>query len=320
MTVANSDVVSAAGTTSRQQYAGVTGAREFDLYIPMGYSGLPVPLIVMLHGGGQDTADFAAGTAMNELADQHNFLVAYPEQSREANRHGFWNWFRPDDQQPDSGEPAIIAGMTRQIMTDWSIDPRRVYIAGLSAGGAMAAVLASTHPDLFAAAGVHSGIPHGSANDLSSAFAAMSMGLGPETAGGPVPLIVFHGDRDTSVNVVNAQRLIDARLATHNADELDPVTTSSMTVDEATADTHPYTRTRHTDAVGVVIAESWVVKGGGHTWFGGDPAGSYTDPQGPDASAEMVRFFFEHPVPEPAAPAETGLRHRFWPWSWHTKR
>jgi len=276
-------------------YTNAAGTRAYRLYVPGGYTGAPVPLVVMLHGGTQSIVDFAVGTGMNDLAESSTFIVVYPEQSRSANPMGYWNWFHPADQGRDTGEPSLIAGIVRHVMQEHPVDPDRVYVAGFSAGGAMAAVMATTHPDLFAAAGIHSGLPHGCAHDLASAFAAMHNGAPTRSPGqSPVPLLVFHGDRDDVVNPVNATRVIDQ--AGHSTSRQ-----SHTSTDGSGLDGRSYTRV--VIRAGDKPLEQWTVHGCGHAWSGGDPTGSYTDPQGPDASAEMLRFFAENPRHHRAAGA-----------------
>jgi poly(hydroxyalkanoate) depolymerase family esterase len=267
-------------------YANAAGERTYKLYVPSGHNGQAVPLIVMLHGGTQGADDFAAGTRMNELAERHGFLVAYPEQSRSANSMGYWNWFRPKDQRRGSGEASIIGGLTRQIVDNYATDDRRIYVAGFSAGGAMAAVMVTAYPDVFAGAGVHSGLPAGAAHDIPSAFAAMAQGAPTRRNGGP--LIVFHGDNDPTVDHVNADCLVQAVLQDDMARQ-QPQTTVGWVPNG-----HQYTQRVYSGGDGAPLVEQWTIHQAGHAWSGGSPHGTYSDPLGPDASAELVRFFAQH--------------------------
>lgn len=273
-------------------FRSTNGSRNYKLFVPSRSQEKPLPLVVMLHGCTQSPDDFAAGTRMNFLAEERNCFVVYPEQPSGANQAKCWNWFRTGDQQRDGGEPSLIAGITRQVMRDYPIDQKRIYVAGLSAGGAAAAIMAATYADLYAAVGIHSGLACGAASDLPSAFVAMRQGGGSKNADGgpPVPTIVFHGDRDATVHPNNGDRIVEQSVKAAGL----KVKVSGGRVPHG----HAYTRTNLADADGRVVSEHWNVHGAGHAWSGGSPAGSYTDPRGPDATREMLRFFLEHSLPD----------------------
>ncbi len=293
-----------AGHLESHRFSDSAGSRAYKLYVPVAQSAAPRAMIVMLHGCTQSADDFAAGTQMNRLADEHGFIVAYPEQAAQANPSKCWNWFNPQDQQRGAGEPMLIAGIVSDLVRKHDVDPRRVFVAGLSAGAAMAVVLGETYPELFGGVGVHSGLPYASAHDIPSAMAAMKGGrsrmpgvvtaVQSKKAAQAVPVIVFHGDRDHTVQPTNGTHILEQALDAHGAQS----GAEGWRVDTQTGVApggRRFSRIVHIDADGRSRIESWTVHGAGHAWSGGHTSGSYTDPAGPDASAEMVRFFLALP-------------------------
>jgi len=263
----------APGRFARRIYVNRAATRFYKLYLPGCYRGQSLPLLVMLHGCKQTPEEFAAGTRMNRLADEYGFIVAYPAQAWRANVERCWNWFRERDQQREHGEPALIAGITRQVIARYRADARRVYIAGLSAGGSMAAIMAATYPDLYAAVGVHSGLPYAAARGAATAAAAMRFKrLGAAAALPPIPMIVFHGDSDATVHPSNSEYAVRPSIS-----------------EQGLAGGRRYTRSAHYQGVPF---EHWLIHDGGHAWSGGNADASFADGKGPDASREMLRFFF----------------------------
>ncbi|MCS0630539.1 PHB depolymerase family esterase [Telluria mixta] len=284
------------------------GSLQYKLFVPAGYRGDALPLIVMLHGGNQDADDFALGTGMNTLAEEYGCVVLYPEQSSRANWSMCWNWFEERHHHRGQGEPGLIAALTRKVIDDHAIDASRVYVAGLSAGGAMAVILGRTYPELFAAVGCHSGLAHGSATDSYSAIQAMHGGIDANASAhaSPTnngPIIVFHGDADFTVHPSNSTSVVQQFLDSYVART--PDADVSVSSEAGRARGRAYERKVHRDADGRIVVEHWTIKGGRHAWSGGTGRGSHSDESGPDASLEMLRFFLG--VPEFS---ECALRRR----------
>ena len=271
----------------RRAYHGPAGSLDYRLYVPADAERRDLALVIMLHGCTQSPEDFALGTRMNALAEEFGLIVAYPHQPRLANPQGCWNWFDRRHQNRGSGEPAKLAGLAQALAKEFDVRRERVFAAGLSAGGAMAEVLAATYPDVFEAVGIHSGLPYKSAGDVPSAFAAMkgtaAFDPAPLAASGRhVRKIIFHGLADSTVNPVNGEHIFD------EAERGEALTRSDL---DWPIEGGRVSRTAVKDSDGRPVAEQWLVEGGGHAWFGGDPRGSFTQTVGLDASRVMVRFF-----------------------------
>jgi len=298
--ISASEVEEDIGEFTSHSHTNGRASRAYKLYVPSNYDGQPMPLIVMLHGCKQTPDDFARGTGMNELAESHGFLVAYPAQTTRANGANCWNWFETSEQSRDGEEASLIAGIAREIRQTHRVDEKRVFVAGLSAGAAMAVILGATYPDVFGAIGVHSGLPLASARDVPSAFAAMrgspasnlnSLRSGCDTSNSQgIPTIIFHGDSDSTVNASNGAKVAaQATSAYASSGEF----LREQALPRKSACGREFTATRYLDGSGHALVEHWVVHGASHSWSGGNSGGSYTDPKGPNASAEMVRFFLE---------------------------
>ena len=286
-------------------------AYPYRLYVPplppqpsppssAGHSAQRLPLVVLLHGCTQNALDFSKGTAMNKLAGQQGVMVLYPEQITKANSGRCWNWFEPGHQKRGQGEPGMIAALTQQVLAaehnGHRADPDRVYVAGLSAGGAMAAVVAGLYPDLFAALGVHSGLPAGAAKDMVSAFSAMRRGSKSQSAKPPkaaaaLPTIVFHGSADTTVHPDNGEGIAGSAQAAYQAQGLSLVKTQAPAT---AAGERASERTTYRAANDASYVEYWTIDSGPHAWSGGSKSGTYTDPDGPSASKAMLAFFLQH--------------------------
>lgn len=289
-----------AGEFTFREVTTADGPRRYKLFIPVSYDkSRRAPLLIVLHGCTQDPDDVARGTEFNSLAGAKGMLVAYPEQPQKANGLKCWNWFDPAHQQRDRGEPALIAAITRAVIDEHSIDTRRVYIAGLSAGAAMALTVAYAYPEIYAAAGIHSGIAYGVAGSIGEAIKAMASGAShPDSLASTVvkgmgsrrsfPAIVFQGGADKSIRPVNAGQVVSQLSELHLPGGLKKGLPSTGVAEGG----YHYSRTTY--GKGKPSIEEWIVDELGHAWSGGSAEGTYTDPKGPVASREMLRFFLGH--------------------------
>jgi poly(hydroxyalkanoate) depolymerase family esterase len=303
-----------AGSFISGTYNGTGGSRPYKLFVPAGYAnGTAVPLVVALHGCTQNPDNFAAGTRFNSLAETNKFLVLYPQQPSANNSSQCWNWFEPAHQSRGSGEPAIIAGMVNLVKSNYSVDANRVFVTGMSAGAAMSSIMGACYPDVFAAIGVHSGLEYKAANSTSSAFTAMSSGgPNPDTQGQlayqcagsnahVLPVIVFHGTSDFTVQSVNGDQTI-AQFAQTNDYADDGSNNNSITATESSSQNgqvgggYAYTVYNY-NRNGQLLMQKYKVTSMGHAWSGGSTASpaTYTDAKGPDASTLMWNFFAAHP-------------------------
>ena len=319
-------VAQAAGHFVDGTFSSDAGTRRWRLWVPSRYDkSRRHPLVVLLHGCTQDPDDLARGTRVSEHADRRDVLVLLPEQPESANPKKCWNWYDPAHQQRDGGEPALIAGMTRQVAGEWAVDPQQVHIAGISAGAAMAAILAVTYPDVYASVALHSGIAYRAAANVMEGVGVMTTGapdsprlarLAYDAMGARarvIPAIIVQGAADPVVKPINAIHTRDMWLAMNalargigssgnavaDASHVTPDRRSEAHVSGLDAVTECYgARTSKSECEVEVLT----VAGLGHAWSGGSKLGTFTDERGPDATDAILRFLLAHPMPNGAAP------------------
>ena len=299
LTMTTSAAAQTAGTFEWHTYTGEAGTRRYKLFVPLTVAAAasrPAPLVVMLHGCTQDPDDFARGTRFNALAAEAGAIVAWPEQTSQHNPQKCWSWYDPAHQAPGRGEPALVAGIAREVMAAHAVDPRRVYVVGVSAGAAMAVNTAAAYPELFAAVASHSGIPYRAAGDVPHAIQVMHGGspdpailayaLQDALGGRRLPLFALHGAADAVVVATNSRQLAAqwAGVLGLSASAPERVTEGGLGVE----------RTRWTAADGSTAVELAIVDGLGHAWSGGSPEGTFTDARGPDAARLVLDFLLAH--------------------------
>jgi poly(hydroxyalkanoate) depolymerase family esterase len=326
----------AAGSFTEHTFAatGTTPARNYWLYLPPGAAHRPRPLVVFLHGCNETALQTAQATHFNALAAEKHFVVVYPEQNADpmssepigdGNGIGCWNWFLPQDQSRDSGEPGTLAGITRSVASTASIDPRRVYVEGISAGGAMADILAATYPDLYAAAASLTGCAYATCSDVDGSQTVAAMGPRARV----VPMFVETGTADTINPVPQSQGVVTSWLGvadllddgSHNGSvPLTPASTETFGTGQLPSPgsgdacihpnsatcpggvigfqgSYPYTVEHYTDGGGCDIVDFWLIHGLQHAHPDAPGDGPYADPLGPDITAASYAFFLSHPMP-----------------------
>ncbi len=279
--------------------------RAYRLYLPAAVSSRNgLPLLVMLHGCKQDALVFAEGTRMNQLAERHDFIVLYPEQSRQANPLGCWNWFDPAVLK-GAGEAAALARIVRSVMKRYPVDPTRIYVAGMSAGGAMACVLAARYGSLFAACAIHSGLMYRAAASPLAAGSAMRRGsassavetaresaLASRTSAAFVPTLVIHGAHDETVRPVNADQIVEQSLTLAEY-ESQPPKPLVATAERRVAGSRRAYQLNDYARDGRIVLRKIIIEGLDHAWSGGDERHPFNDSQGPDASQLIWEFLRE---------------------------
>lgn len=283
------------GTYFTGAYVSIYGSRDYHGYVPSSYrSGTPMPLLVALHGCTENDVGFQLLSGWQTLAEQRGFIVVFPDQNNFVNPAGCWNWFLGTNQHRGWGEPAIIAGITGRMRSQFTVDSRRIFVSGVSAGGVMSNIMAVTYPDVYAAASILAGCEYqcdvlqNTTPQASGRAAISEMGSRRRS----VPVMIWQGTADVIVQPNTAYR-IAGQWAT--VDGIDTV--PDTVVNGQVPNGRSYTHLTYRDGAGRSLIEQVMIDGAGHVYPGGCSCSLYGDPSGPDASGLSWDFFLAHPKP-----------------------